>query len=120
MHTLDLQTTTSLLGIGLAFIIFYLLRRDHIYSVHGFFWLTAAFFATLFGFWPALINRLAVLLGFSYPPALLLLAGIFICLIKILHTDVMHTKLERQIRLLNQRISILEAVTIIDNQEKTE
>lgn len=33
-----LQITTTLLGLGLAVVILLLVRRDHLYLLHGLFW----------------------------------------------------------------------------------
>ena len=51
----------------------------------------------------------AVVVGISYPPALLLLVAVVIVLVKTLHTDIVNTRVERDVRRLNQRLAILEA-----------
>ncbi|WP_041645746.1 DUF2304 domain-containing protein [Aromatoleum aromaticum] len=107
MTTLNL--TTTLLGIGLASVILILVRRDHLHLRHGAFWLTIAAIAALLGTWPALIDRLAVVVGISYPPALLLLVAVIVLLIKALLSDIEKTRIERQIRRLNQRLALYEA-----------
>lgn len=63
----SLQATTALMGIGLAVLILYLIRRDHLYLMHGLFWVVVAGAAAMLGAWPGLIDRLARLLGISYP-----------------------------------------------------
>jgi hypothetical protein len=105
----NLQITTSLLGLGLAVLIFHLLRRDHIYILHGLFWITIAALAALLGLWPGLIDRVATWIGISYPPAALLLAAVLVLLVKSLYSDITHTQLERQLRRVNQRIALLDA-----------
>jgi hypothetical protein len=104
----SLQITTALLGIGLAAIILFLVRRDHMYVMHGMFWIVVAFAAALLGLWPRLVDRLASLAGISYPPALLLLGVSIVLFIKALHTDMVNTRIERSLRLLNQRLAIFE------------
>jgi hypothetical protein len=104
-----LQITTTLLGIGLAAVILLLVRRDHLYLLHGLFWILVAGAAAVLGVWPGLIDRLAVVVGISYPPALLLLVAVVIALVKTLHTDIVNTRVERDVRRLNQRLAILEA-----------
>lgn len=104
-----LQFSTALLGIGLAVLILYLIRRDHLYLMHGLFWVVVAAAAALLGAWPGLIDRLARLMGISYPPALLLLLANIVLLIKALHADMMNTRIERDVRRLNQRLAMLEA-----------
>jgi len=115
----SLQITTALLGIGLAALILYLVRRDHLYLMHGLFWVVVAAAAAVLGAWPGLIDRLASWTGFSYPPALLLLLACMILIIKALHADMVNTRIERDVRRLNQRLAILEADLEAAAQHKT-
>ena len=104
-----LQMTTALLGLGLAAVILVLVRRDHLYVLHGLFWVVVAAAAALLVAWPGLIDRLALMAGISYPPALLLLGVAIVLLIKALHADMLNTRIERDVRRLNQRLALLEA-----------
>jgi hypothetical protein len=105
----SLQVTTALMGIGLAVLILHLIRRDHLYVMHGLFWVLVAAAAAVLGAWPGLIDKLAVLVGISYPPALLLLLTSVVLLVKSLHSDMVNTRMERDVRRLNQRLALLEA-----------
>ncbi len=105
----SLQATTTLLGAGLAVLILYLIRRDHLYLMHGLFWVVVAAAAAALGAWPGLIDRLARWAGISYPPALLLLLACMVLLIKALHADMVNTRIERDVRRLNQRLALFEA-----------
>ncbi len=97
------------MGIGLAALILHLIRRDHLYVMHGLFWVLVAGAAALLGAWPGLIDKLAALLGISYPPALLLLLACMVLLVKSLHSDMVNTRIERDVRRLNQRLALLQA-----------
>lgn len=103
------QATTTLLGAGLAASILYLIRRDHLYLMHGLFWGVIAVATAVLGAWPGLINHLAAWTGFAYPPALLLLLACIVLLVKALHADMLHTRVERDLRRVNQRVALLEA-----------
>ncbi|HOE41642.1 MAG TPA: DUF2304 domain-containing protein [Rhodoferax sp.] len=105
----NLQITTSLLGLGLALFILHLLRRDHIYILHGLFWIAVASLAAVLGLWPGLIDRIASWVGISYSPAALLLGAVLVLFVKILYADMTQTRLERQLRRLNQRIALMDA-----------
>ena len=105
----SLQLTTALMGIGLAALILYLIRRDHLYVMHGLFWVLVAGAAAVLGAWPGLIDRLAMVIGVVYPPTLLLLLVSMVLLIKALHSDMVNTRIERDVRRLNQRLALLEA-----------
>lgn len=104
----SLYITTAMLGLGLAVVILWLLRRDHLHVVHGLFWLSVASIAALLGVLPRLIDSLAKWAGIAYPPALLFLVGLMVLLVKALHADIMNTRVEREVRQLNQRLALLE------------
>lgn len=104
----SLQFTTTLLGIGLSAVILFLLRRDHLHPVYALFWLAAAAVAAVLGLWPGSIDTMARLAGISYSPALLLLVAVIVLLVKSLHGDIVNTRMERQVRRLNQRVAIFE------------
>ena len=61
------------------------------------------------GAWPGMIDHLARIAGISYPPALLLLLASALLLVKALHSDMVNTRIERDVRRLNQRLALLEA-----------
>ncbi|WP_353233646.1 DUF2304 domain-containing protein [Diaphorobacter ruginosibacter] len=105
----SLQTTTMLLGVGLAILILYLIRRDHLYLMHGLFWGAVAIAAAVLGSWPGLIDKLAHVVGIFYPPTLVLLFACIVLFIKALHADMMNTRIERDVRRLNQRLAMLES-----------
>lgn len=104
----SLQLTTALLGIGMSAAIVFLLRRDHLHPMYGLFWLMVAGVAAALGLWPGSMDSIASLVGIAYSPALLLLVAVIVLLIKSLHGDIVNTRIERQVRRLNQRIAIFE------------
>jgi hypothetical protein len=104
----SLQITTSLMGIGLCMVILVLLRRDHLHLSHGLFWMIVAGAAAVLGLWPGLIDQTARLAGISYPPALLFAGTTMVLVIKALHADIVNTRIERQVRRLNQRLALFE------------
>lgn len=103
-----LSTFTTLLGLGLAAVILFLLRRDHLYLGHGLFWMTTAAAAAVLGLWPKLIDWMAAWLGVAYPPAALFLVVSVMLTTKALHADLLHTRTERQLRKLNQQLALLQ------------
>jgi hypothetical protein len=97
------------IGVGLAAGILYLVRRDHIYIRQGMFWIMVALVTLAFAFWPTLIDVVGGALGIAYPPTLLLLAAIIVLVLKALYADIALTKVNRDLRRLNQRMALLEA-----------
>ncbi len=115
---MTLAITTTLLGAGLAAAILYLLRQDRLQLRHGVFWLAIAGGAAVLGVWPASIDMLARVAGISYSPALLLLGAVIILLLKGLLSDIEHTRLQRDVRRLNQRVALLEATCRTDDGQQ--
>jgi hypothetical protein len=100
--------TSAILGIAFATIVILLVRRDHLRIRYSVWWLFIAAVALLLGLFPGLVDRLGGLLGVAYPPTLLLVLGIAALLIKMLYMDIEHSRLERNLRRLTQRIAIYE------------
>jgi len=105
----DYHVTVLVIGILLAAGILYLVRRDHIYIRQGMFWILVAFATLAFAFWPSLIDMVGGALGIAYPPTLLLLVAIIVVVLKALYADIALTKVNRDLRRLNQRMALLEA-----------
>jgi hypothetical protein len=105
----EYHLTVLVIGIGLAAGILYLVRRDHIYIRQGMFWIVIALTTLAFAFWPTLIDVVGGALGIAYPPTLLLLTAIVVLVLKALFADIALTKVNRDLRRLNQRMALLEA-----------
>lgn len=106
--SLPLQWTTSLLGLGIAFAILVLIRKDSLYIRHSIWWFAVAIGSILIGFFPRLVDSLGVFLGVHYPPILFLTLALGMVLIKILTMDIERSRQERSMRRLTQRMAILE------------
>ena len=107
-------------GIALAGGILLLLRRDHLYIRQGLFWFLVAAVSLVFGAWPELIDWVGLKLDVSYPPVLILLGAVFALVIKALLADLAVTRLNRDLRRLNQRIALLEAERLPGGRESAE
>lgn len=105
----EYHLTVLIIGVGLAAGILYLVRRDHIYIRQGMFWILVAVATLAFAFWPSLIDVVGAALGIAYPPTLLLLVAIVVLVLKALFADIALTKVNRDLRRLNQRMALLEA-----------
>jgi hypothetical protein len=105
----EYHLTVLVIGVLLAAGILYLVRRDHIYIRQGMFWILVALATLGFAFWPTLIDIVGGALGIAYPPTLLFLAAIIVLVLKVLFADIALTKVNRDLRRLNQRMALLEA-----------
>ena len=105
----DLHLLLGALGIGLGVAILLLVRRDHLYIRHGLFWMAVAVGSVVLGIWPSLVDRIGQLTGVAYPPALLLLLAIMMLIIRAVIVDIAFTRLGREVRMLNQKIALMES-----------
>ncbi|OQW92071.1 MAG: hypothetical protein BWK79_15450 [Beggiatoa sp. IS2] len=102
------QLTSAILGISLASIILWLIRRDYLHTRHASWWLVVAFLVVLLGIFPQIVDFIAFKLGVNYPPTLLLVLGMGMILIKVINIDLHQSYLDTRIRRLAQRLAILE------------
>ena len=103
------QITSMAIGVGLAAIILFLVRRDHLHGPYAIWWIGAAATVALLGLFPRLFDVLALKMGVSYPPVLAIVLGFSLLLIKMLTMDLDRSRQERLIRRLAQRLALLEA-----------
>jgi hypothetical protein len=103
------QLTSMVIGVSLATVILFLVRRDHLHGPYAIWWIGVAVTVALLGFFPRLFDVVAVKLGVSYPPILAIVLGFSLLLIKILTMDLERSRQERVIRRLAQRLAMLEA-----------
>lgn len=103
------QLTSMAIGIAVASIILWLVRRDHLHGPYAVWWIGVAITVVLLGFWPRLFDVLAGYLGVSYPPILALVLGFALILLKMLTMDLERSRQERRIRRLAQRLAMHEA-----------
>ncbi|MCB1886631.1 MAG: DUF2304 domain-containing protein [Rhodocyclaceae bacterium] len=106
---MNYQIFSALLGTALGVVILLLVRRDHLQLGHAMFWLVLAAGSVIFGLAPALSDRIATAFGISYGPTLVILIALAALIVKGLQADMLTSRLERNIRRLNQRIALVEA-----------
>ena len=103
------QLTSMAIGVSLAAIILFLVRRDHLHGPYAIWWIGAAATVALLGLFPRLFDVLAIKMGVSYPPVLAIVLGFGLLLLKMLTMDLDRSRQERLIRRLAQRLAMLEA-----------
>lgn len=102
------QLTSTLIGLIIAGMIIFLVRRDHMHGPYAVWWLCVAAVVVLLGLFPQLIDGFALLVGVSYPPILAIVLGLGLILVKMLTMDLERSRQERKIRRLAQRLAMLE------------
>lgn len=112
------RITAAVIGIVVAATILILVRRDHLQIRYAYWWLMVAAGALMLGLFPQAIDAIAPMLGISYPPVLAIVLGAGVIVIKMLLMDLEHTRQQRDIRWLVQRLAIYEADAIGKKQVK--
>lgn len=107
---LSYQWTTAIIGLMIAAVILFLIRRDILHVKRSLWWIGAALLIIIMGIFPYQIAQLGELFGVHYPPILILTLGLGFILVKILSMDLDRSRQERMLRRLNQKIAMLEAL----------
>lgn len=105
---LSYQWTTAIIGLMIALIILFLIRRDILHVKRSLWWICIAALIVVMGVFPFQIAQFGALLGVNYPPILILTVGMGFILIKILSMDLERSRQERMLRRLTQKIAMLE------------
>ncbi|MCX8048323.1 MAG: DUF2304 domain-containing protein [Methylohalobius sp.] len=103
------RLTSAILGLAIASTILWLIARDRLHTRHAAWWFSVALAVVVLGVFPSLIDWLGSLLGVAYPPILTLVVAMGVLLVKLLLLDIEHSRQERTLRRLIQRLAILEA-----------
>lgn len=77
------QITSTAIGVGLALVILWLVRRDHLHGPFAIWWIGVAITVALLGFFTGLFDKLAHSLGITYPPILAVVLGFSMLLVKV-------------------------------------
>jgi hypothetical protein len=109
--------TSLAIGVIAAGIILLLVRKDLMHSRYSIWWLLMAVGIVVFGCFPQLVDKLANKVGVHYGPVLLIVVGMALILIKMLTMDIERSDQERRLRLLTQRLAILEGERSIDPEK---
>ena len=107
--TMTYPVVAAAIGLLLAALIFFLLRRDQLYLRDATFWLATAVVSIAFAISPSLVDWLGGMAGVAYPPALILAVVCVVLTIKALLADIAQTQLRRDVRRLNQRVALMDA-----------
>ena len=107
---LSYQWTTAIIGVLIAVVILFLIRRDVLHVKRSLWWIGVAALIVIMGVFPYQTAQFGALLGVNYPPILILTVGMGFILIKILSMDLERSRQERMLRRLIQKIAILESI----------
>lgn len=99
---------TAILGLTTAGTIFYLVRGDRLSLGYSLWWMFIAAGFVIMGFFPGIVDNLGTLFAISYPPVFIILIALCLILIKLLQMDLERSKLQKDLRVLTQRLAVYE------------
>jgi len=100
---------TGTIGLTVAALIIFLIRKDRLHVHHGLGWILVAAAFAILGFTPSLVDSAAKYLGINYPPVLGLTVGISLLVLKTLLSDIERSRIDMRNQRLIQRVAMLEA-----------
>lgn len=100
---------TSTVGLCVAALILWLIRRDRLHVDHGLMWISVAVAFALLGFAPGVVDWVAGRLGIAYPPILGVIIALALLVLKILLMDIERSHIAIRTQRLTQRVAMLEA-----------
>lgn len=95
--------------LGLFFFVVEMVRREKLLEKYSLLWMLGSLLLVVLSASPRTLDRVAPLLGISYPPAALFLAGTFLLVVVALHFSLVASELAEQNRILAQKLALLEA-----------
>ena len=111
------QWTITVLGLSIAGVILWLVRREHLRGPYAVWWLAVSVTIFLLSLFPSWVDQVAGILGVGYPPILPVVLGVGLLLIKILTSDLQRSRQETRFRRMVQRVAMLEG-QLADLQQK--
>jgi len=105
----DPQVVSSVIGLVISAIIFFLVRRDHLQPRQAFRWFFVAALIAILGFFPTIVDEIGIFLGIAYPPVIPLIIGLGAALVKILLMDIERNQMNVTQDRIVQKLAILEA-----------
>lgn len=103
------QIVSSVIGLIIASVIFYLVRKDHLQPKQAFRWFAIAIAIAVVGLYPTIIDRIGIALGIAYPPIIPLILGLCAALVKILLMDIERNNMNVTQDRIVQKLAMLEA-----------
>lgn len=103
------QIVSSIIGVLIATIIYWLVRRDHLAPKQALRWVLVAVIVLVLGTFPVIIDWIGNAVGIAYPPIIPIIIGLGAAMIKILLMDIERNKAEVTQDRLVQKLAMLEA-----------
>lgn len=103
------QIVSTVIGVFIATIIYWLVRRDHLAPKQALRWILVAVIVLVLGTFPILIDWIGNAVGIAYPPIIPIIVGLCAAMVKILLMDIERNKTDITQERIVQKLAILEA-----------
>ena len=106
---MQLAVIMSFIGLTVAALILWLVRKDGLRVKHATSWIIVAVCFACLGLAPSITNKVAHALGIAYPPIFAVALGFVALILKVLLLEVDQSRSAVQIERLAQKIAMLES-----------
>ncbi len=103
-----IQLVAIAASLGLLVLVLELVRRRRFLERYAILWLFSALVLLALGIWTGLLETIARTVGIAYPPNALFLVAFGFVMILLLHFSVAVSQLSDQVKVLAQRLALLE------------
>ncbi len=103
-----IQLVAIVASVGLLVLVLELVRRRRFLERYAILWLLSALVLLALGIWTGLLETVARTVGIVYPPNALFLVAFGFVLVLLLHFSLAVSQMSDQIRVLAQRLALLE------------
>ncbi|MBI5014208.1 MAG: DUF2304 domain-containing protein [Deltaproteobacteria bacterium] len=93
-------------SVSLLLFVIDMIRRRKLLEKYALLWILGGAGLLVLSAWPGVLDRVAPIVGISYPPAVLFLGGLFLLILLVLHFSLAVSKLSEQNRTLAQRFAL--------------
>ena len=104
-----IQIVAVIVSLVMMGFIFELIRRKKLREKYSLIWFGAGIVMIVFSIWRDLLDKVAVLLGVAYAPALLFLVAMFFGMVLMIHFSIVISELTEKNKTLAQEIALLKA-----------
>jgi hypothetical protein len=103
-----IQIVAIIASVGLLLVVLELVRRRRFLERYALLWLLSAVVMLALAIWTGLLETVAKAVGIFYPPNALFLVAFGFVLLLLLHFSLAVSKMSDQIKVLAQRLALLE------------
>ena len=107
MMTLLARTISIVAGLGLFFVVSFLVRRRRIYNLYAVSWFIFCLMFLVTGIFAGFTETLATILGIYYPPTAILVLALGCLLVTVMHLSMIVSRQHKDIKRLEKEMALL-------------